>query len=208
MKTMTKLSGIATLFTMCALSTQAAMLPGAETKDWPADPATHVVKIERVITKADDAKWIIAAENLPADAAAVRAAALKEDANAVVGDKQWWYIESLNVKIPFALTGDAVTYYSELITGYGKKVMNRYSKPGSNFSYSATVSQHAAFTLDEKTFQNVTVVTLSMEFSENFAATTTEAMTFSKQRTVVFDKDGKALHISGDGETFAEIMAI
>lgn len=208
MKTMTKLSGIATLLAMCALSIQAAMLPGAETKDWPTDPASHVVKIERVITKADDAKWITAAENLPADAVALRAEVLKQDENAVVAEKQWWHSESLNVKIPFALTGDAVTYYSDLITSYGKQVMNRYSKPGSSFTYSASVSQHTEFAIDEKTFQNVTVVTLSMKFSESFAATTTEAMNFSKQRVVVFDKDGKALHCSGDGETFAEIMAI
>ena len=72
MKTITKLSGIATLFAMCALSTQGAMLPGSEPRDWPADPASHVVKIERVITKADDAKWITAAESLAADAVALR----------------------------------------------------------------------------------------------------------------------------------------
>jgi hypothetical protein len=47
-----------------------------------------------------------------------------------------------------------------------------------------------------------------MEFSENFAATTTEAMNFSKQRVIVFDKDSKALYISGDGETQAPVMAI
>lgn len=208
MKTITKLSGIATLFTMCALSTQGAMLPGSEPKDWPADPASHVVKIERVITKADDAKWIAAAENLPVTAAAVRTAALKEDPNAVVGEKQWWYQETLGVKIPFAVTGAAVTYYTDLVTGFGKLAMKRYSKPSSNFAYNASVSQHAEYTIDEKTFQNVTVVTLSMKFSESFAASTTEAMTFSKERVIVFDKDGKALHISGDGDTMAEIMAI
>jgi hypothetical protein len=208
MKTITKPAGIATLITMCALSTQAAMLPGSEPKDWPADPSSHVVKIERVITKADDAKWIAAAESLPADAAALREAAKKQDKNAAVVAKQWWYMESVNVKIPFALTGDAVTYYSDLVTGFGKQAMKRYSKPGSNFTYSASVSHHAEFTVDEKKFQNVTVVTLSMEFSENFAATTTEAMNFSKQRVIVFDKDSKALYISGDGETQAPVMAI
>ncbi len=208
MKTIIKVSAMAIIFAMGFFSTEAAMLPGTEPKDWPADPARHVVKIERVIAKADDAKWITTAENLPADAAAVRAAALKQNENAVVGEKQWWYDQSVGVNIPFALTGEAVTYYSDLVTGYGKQVMNRYSKPGSHFTYSASVSRHLEFTLDEKTFQDVTVVTLSMDFSESFAATTTESLTFSKQRVVVFDKDGKALHISGDGETAAELMAI
>lgn len=93
MKTMTKLAGIAALAAMCSLSTEAAVMAGSKPKEWPADPASHVVKIERTITKADDAKWITAAESVLADAAAVRAAALQNDANAVVGEKQWWNLE-------------------------------------------------------------------------------------------------------------------
>jgi hypothetical protein len=115
---------------------------------------------------------------------------------------------STNVKIPFALTGEAVTYYSALVTGFGKQVIIGYVKPDSHFTYKASVSQHAEFTLDEKKFQNVTVVTLSMKFNESFAATTDATVTFSKKRVIVFDKDGKALHVSGDGETQVMISVI
>lgn len=193
---------------MVLFHAEAELLPGAELQEWPADSTRHVVKIERVVAKPDDAKWIAAAENVPADAVAMRVAAQKEQPDAVVGEKQWWYKQAVNVKIPYALTADAVTYYQELVTGFGKQAMKRYSNPGSRFSYSATVSQHATYTLDQKTYQHVTVVTMRMEFSESFAATVTEAMDFSKQRVVVFDQEGKVLHVSGDGATEVPIMAI
>ncbi len=204
MKTMTKLAGISSFVAMCSLSTQAAVLEGSEPKEWPADPASHVVKIKRTITEADDAKWITAAENIPADAAAVRAAALQHDANAAVGEKEWWYMESEDVKIPFALTGDTVTFYSGLVTGYGMQKAQRFIKPSSHFSYNATVSQQDKFTLDEKTFQNVTVVTLRMKFRYE----SDRSISLSKQRVVVFNKDGKALHVSGDGKTQVKISVI
>lgn len=204
MKTLTKLAGIAALAAMCSLPTRAAVLAGSEPKEWPADPASHVVKIERVMTRADDAKWITAAESIPADATAVLAAARQKDVNAAVGEKQWWYMESGDVHIPHALTGEAVTYYSALVTDCGKRVVKGYLKPSSYFAYKASVAEHAEFTLDDKNFQNVTVVTLSMKLRHG----SDTSISFSKQRVIVFDKDGKALHISGDGETQVMIAVI
>jgi hypothetical protein len=191
-----------------ALSTDAAMLPGAEAKEWPADPTRHVVTMERASKDEEDAKWIAAAERAPVDAELLRKEVLKQDENAAVAEGQWWYQEAVAVKIPFALTAEAVTYYSDLVTGYGKQKMKRYSQPGSSFQYKAKVTRHEKLTHNGTPLVDVTVVTLEAEFSQNFCATVTEAMSFSKQRTVIFDKNGKVLHISGDGETEARIMAI
>ena len=70
------------------------------------------------------------------------------------------------------------------------------------------MAKHETFEVDGKTFTNVSVVTLSITFSENFVTTQTEGMEFAKKRVVIFDAAGKVLHTSGDGETEVPIMAI
>ena len=187
---------------------KAALLEGTEPKEWPADPARHVVKVERVFQNDAESALITVAENLAANEKELLAAAQKQDEAAKPVAKQWWYYEALAVKIPFALTADAVSYYTELVNGFGKQKLSRYSAPGSNFHYQARVSKHESFEIDGKTFTNVSVVTLSMTFSQHFVTTVTEGMDIAKTRTVVFDAAGKVLHTSGDGETQVPIMAI
>lgn len=204
---MKKLKIIA-LSALAIVHSDAAMLPGSEPKEWPADPARHVVKVERVFQNDAESALITAAENLAPNEKELLAEAQKQDDAAKLVAKQWWYYEALAVKIPFALTADAVTYYTELVNGFGKQKLSRYSAPGSNFHYQARVSKHESFEIDGKTFTNVSVVTLSMTFSESFVTTVTEGMDFAKKREVVFDAAGKVLHCSGDGETQVPIMAI
>jgi hypothetical protein len=186
----------------------AAMLPGSETKEWPANPAAHEVKIKRIFQNEAEAALITAAENAAPDQAALRAVALKHKEVAKVVAKQWWTHEALGVKIPFALTADAISYYSDLLNGFGKQTLTRYSPPNSQFHYVAKVAKHASFTCGGITLLNVSVVTLSMNFNENFVTTTTEGMNFTKERIVIFDAKGKLLLTSGDGETTPAVLAI
>lgn len=187
---------------------QSAMLPGSQPKEYPANPAKHVVSIKRVSSDEAGAKLIAAAEAVahsglspaPTDKGEPRLEAPPKD--------QWWHKEDLGIKIPFAITAGAVTYYSDLVTGYGKVAMKRYTEPSSSFSYEAKVAKQAEFSIDGKTFKDVSVVTLEIKFSENFAATVTEGLSFQKNRTVVFDSAGKVLHVSGDGPTETMILAI
>jgi hypothetical protein len=123
-----------------------------------------------------------------------------------VGDKVWWYKEQLGIRIPCAITADAVAYYSDLVGNYGKQVLKRYSEPSSRLDYRARVKFHKEYKLAGKTFNNVHVVTLKLTFEQNFAATSTEAMHFEKERVVVLDARGKVLHISGDGPTEVPIL--
>jgi hypothetical protein len=189
-----------------AASAHASMLPDAVQKEWPANPARHVVTIKRVSNNDAEAKMIAAAEAAVPAKADVLAAAQQDPAPA--GEKLWWHDEQLGIKIPFAITGEAVAYYSALIDGYGKQALTRYIEPGSEMTYQASVAAAESVELDGKTFKNVFVVSMSLMFSENFAATSTEGMMFSKERKVVLDKDGKVLHVSGDGPTQAAIVAI
>lgn len=187
---------------------QAAMLEGSKPKEWPANPAQHVVTMERVINNPADAALITAAESAAPAPAVLLVAVRKQQPNATLVPKQWWHQEAVGVKIPFALTTEAIAYYSELVMGFGKQKLERYMQPSSHFTYNAKVEKHLSFDCDGKTFRDVSVVTLSMDFSEDFASTMTEGLSFSKKRVVVFDAAGKVLHISGDGETETAILAI
>lgn len=199
---------ILALSVMAMAHAEAAVLAGEEPKEWPANPARHVVKVDREFQTEADSALIIAAENLAPSEKELLATAQKQDQAAKTVAKQWWYQEALGVKIPFAVTTDAVSYYTELVNGFGTQKLKRYSPPASRFHYAAKVTKHESYESDGKTFANVSVVTLTMSFSEHFVTTMTEGMDFTKTRVVVFDAAGKVLHTSGDGETEVPIMAI
>ena len=175
-------------------------------KEWPASTNRHTVTIVR--TARDDAgrALIVRAEGLQPDRAELAKAAV--DVPLPREGKVWWFREQFGIRLPYAVTGDAVTYYTGLVTGYGMTRMKRYAEPSSALKYTAAVERHERFGLDGKSWQNVDVVTLKLEFRQSFCATGTEAFGFTKERTVVFDKDGKVLHVSGDGVTDVPVMAI
>lgn len=122
----------------------------SEPKDWPAAPAKHIVKVRR------DGR----------DAYADR-----HDRCCGGVPKVWWSQEQLGVRVPTAITADAVTYYSDLVGNYGKQVLKSHAEPFSQLDYHAGIQLHKEFKLGEKTFTNVHVVTLKSTFDQYFAAT-------------------------------------
>ena len=213
-------TGVSAAATPAQMSPAAAVLPGAMPKEWPANPAKHQVVIRRDATDKQQAAMIAAAEAAQPSAETLRQAAEARDRNdppglnqpkeakAPVGDKVWWYKEQLGIRIPCAITADAVTYYSDLVGKYGKQVLKRYTEPNSRLDYHAGVKFHKAYKLADKTFNDVHVVTLKLTFDQNFVATGTEGIHFEKERIVVLDAAGKVLHISGDGPTEVPMLAI
>ncbi len=159
----------------------------SEPKDWPAAPAKHIVKVRRDGRDATQTAMIAAAE---------------------AGPKVWWSQEQLGVRVPTAITADAVTYYSDLVGNYGKQVLKSSAEPFSQLDYHAGIQLHKEFKLGEKTFANVHVVTLKLTFDQYFAATPADGMHFQKERVVVLDATGKVLSILGDGPTEVSIIAI
>lgn len=124
------------------------------------------------------------------------------------GDKVWWYEEKLGTRIPYALTGDAISYYSEVVANHAKTAFKSYAMPSSRLDYHAGVQFQKEFKLDDKTFNDVNVVTLKLSFSANFTAEATSGLSFDKKRIVVLDSGNKVIHISGDGPTEARIMML
>ena len=184
----------------------AAVEAGSMPKEWPANPAKHQIVIRREAADAKETAMIAAAEAAQASKEALSKAA--GDAAVPAGNKVWWYEEKLGIRIPCAITSDAIAYYSDLVGSYGKQALKRFMDPSSSLDYHAGVKFHNELKLDDTDFRDVHVVTLKLTFSENFAASTTEAMRFQKERVVVLDANGKVLHISGDGPTEVPILAI
>ncbi len=193
-------------------STMAAMLAPKEgevagPKDWPADPTKHQIVIKRETTDAKLSAMITAAEAAPVPKEALHKAALEDAGQPAIpqDDKVWWYQVKLGTRIPYSITGDAITYYSEVVASNAKKAFKSYAEPSSRLDYHASVKFHKEVTLDGKTFKDVNVVTLKLNFTANFTAAATADLRFEKTRVVVLDTANKVLHISGDGPTETEI---
>ena len=201
-----------------AVLSAADVLPGAMPREWPANQVKHKVVIRRDAVDKQQAAMIAAAEAAQPSAEARRQAAAvgagrngegqPKEAKIPAGDKVWWYKEQLGIRIPCAITKEAVTYYSDLVGKYGRQALVRFVEPNSRLDYYAGVKFHKAFSLADKAFNDVYVVTLKLTFEQNFVATGTEGMQIQKERVVVLDAMGKVLLISGDGATYVPILAI
>jgi hypothetical protein len=199
-------SAVFGLLLVLAGSVPASVTPGAEPKKWPANPAKHQLTVSRKAADATQARMIAAAEEAKPAAEALRKAI--GDGPAPTDESQWWYRETLGIRIPIAVTADAVAYYSKLVEGYQKQVFERYMEPSSSLTYQAASTFHPQFEHGGRKFKDVHVVTLKLSFSQNFAATVTEGMEFQKERAVVLDVAGKVLAIIGDGPTEVPVLAI
>ena len=189
-----------------ATPASAALVPGSEPKAFPPNPAQHQAAIRREAADAQQSALIAAAEVAPPSPD--KRPPTDPPSQTPVDPKTWWYKEALGLRIPFALTSQALAYYQDVIQTYAQQTFKRYTQPSSRLDYHASVTAHPSFSLEGKTYQNVKVVTLDLSFTENFAATSTEGLHFVKQRLVIFDAAGKILHISGDGPTEVPILAI
>jgi hypothetical protein len=198
-------------------SSSADVLPGAVPKDWPANQAKHQIVVRRESADKQQAAMILAAETTSPSKEAARQAMSAVDRDDPLGlakpkdtnvEPDWWYRQALGIRIPCAVTKDAVTYYSDLVEKYSKQGFKRFIEPSSRLDYQASVMYHKEFMLEGKSFKNAHVVTLKLIFSQNFAATGTEGMRFEKRRVVVLDNDGKVVYVFGDGSTEVPILAI
>jgi hypothetical protein len=198
----------ATLPIFLSLPVQAAPLAGARPKEWPASADHHKVTIRRVAADGVEKQLIEAAEKSQPDSSALFESMAKEGGAGKPQPGQWWNKETLGIRIPFAITAETVSYYSGLVGEYGRQKLNRYAQPSSAFTYQAEVSKPATYELDGKSLQNVSVVTMTLSFRQQFVASVAEGFAFEKKREVVFDKDGTIIHVVGDGDVPIAIFSM
>lgn len=178
-------------FLLATVNASGAMVAGIQPKTWQANAERHVMTMKRHASNVVETNMIAAAE----------IAAPK-------GTNTWFSGEKSNIKIPFAITREALAYYEALIQGYQRKSWTTYMEPLSKMTYEAKLAHHDSYALSGKTYKDVYVVTLKLDFSASFTEKDTEGIEFSKERTVVLDSKGSILFILGDGVTEAPMFAI
>lgn len=179
---------------IAVLPAQGGRVAGDGPKDWPANPAKHVITITRDAEHETGKKMIAAAEAAPSDTGV------------------WWMTEdgkpvfTHGLKTPYAITNEALDYYTALIKEYQTKTWKGYSEPRSSLEYKSLVERHDTFTLKGKDYKNVFVVKMTLKFSIAFVSGDGGA-DWSKTRTVVLDEKAQVLAVDGDAnERFPEWM--
>ncbi|MCK4752718.1 MAG: hypothetical protein KAS75_04665 [Planctomycetes bacterium] len=162
----------------------------------------HVIKIIRTIRSENDSRMITIAENTYPPRTKVLEA-IKEahfkPKQISEKDKLWWYSEFDRVKIPYAITIEAIDYYVGLVESYRVRRWKSDIEPSSKFIYSAEVEFRENYEKEGKTFQKVYVVDMKLSMRATFASLA--GIGFGKERTVIIDRDGKVLAVFGDGKT-------
>lgn len=117
------------------------------------------------------------------------------------GELPWWTDQFDGVKIPGAITGEAIRYYIHIIRSMQKgdySVCDGYRHKRSHFDYKAEVHYHPKFQYKDRAFRNVYTVQMKLSISTYMGDMA--AMYFTKERVVVFSKGGSVLAVLGDDE--------
>lgn len=123
-----------------------------------------------------------------------------------IPDSGFWYFAGFDrVLLPYAITVDAVAYYSNLIDALskGEAADNVQKLVRADLEYRAVVAFSEAYDLlgrDAKvqaSFERVNVVELSLKWSEVLGID--HAMTFWQHRVIVFDEAGALVGVFMDG---------
>lgn len=114
----------------------------------------------------------------------------------------WWYATFDGVRIPFAITADALTYYVNVIKAFeagdfadsdGINMLKAYVK------YEASVEYAEVYQLGESVHHDVALVQMKLSWSQYCGPEC--AMGFFKNRTVVFSASGDLIEVLEDGST-------
>jgi hypothetical protein len=151
-------------------------------------------------TPAEERLLRIAEETYPPSKAIALFADERLDRKALRREKRlWWYDQFDNVRIPFAVTGDAVRYYVALAQAFGSgdtARTHRWRMKHCQFEYSATVSRVPRFARYGREFDDVYVVEMKLSWF-NYCGPVC-ALSFHLDRTVVLRADGTVLCVFGD----------
>ena len=176
---------------------QGAALPGTEARQWPVNADKHIVTLTRNAGNDAEAKMIAQAELAAPDASS------------------WWVTKDDGkpllkgeLKVPYAITRDALLYYEAKIKDYQKGSFLAYAEPSSGLTYKAEVKRHAEFVLTGNTYRDVYVVKMHMHVSAQFVADPAMGLHIDKKRVVVLNASGKVLAIDGDSEVWGAQLAL
>lgn len=171
----------------------------------PEIERSYTKSVERISTNDFEAGLIDKAENYypPRDTVV---AATQWSGMELPDTKYWYYDHFDGVYLPFAVTSDAVDYYSELIDNFNKNKKEVFFLTA-HFDYLAKVEFHEQYTSPEKnasgktvtpdTYSKVYVVRMKLKW-ENYCGSLC-ALWINKERVVVFNETGDLIKVYLDG---------
>lgn len=165
-------------------------------------PRAFIAIVTRGFRNAEEERLLrIAEETYPPTEAVLSIAGSRPGREALSKEKRvWWYDEFDGVRLPYAVTMDAVRYYLGLTQALGRgdtTQTNGIRMKRSTFSYHANISARpATYSRDGRVFEDVYVVEMGMRWS-NYCGSLC-ACDFDLDRTVVLRRDGTILCVFGD----------
>lgn len=163
-----------------------------------------VATVHRNFRDAEEERLVrIAEETFPPREAVLAVAESRPGRHAPTeGDRLWWYDEFDGVRLPYAVTLDAVRYYLRMAQAMGRGDSARVGglrMKRCKFSYSAGISDRpSTYSRDGRVFHDVIIVDLHLSWSDVCGSLC--ACSFQLDRTVVLRQDGTVLCVFGDRE--------
>ncbi|HYQ89801.1 MAG TPA: carboxypeptidase-like regulatory domain-containing protein [Candidatus Binatia bacterium] len=162
----------------------------------------YTAAVNRAYSSPEEERLLRTAEETYPPAEAIRAVAESGPGKHLApgGKRLWWYDDFDGVRLPYAVTMDAVRYYLGLIQAFGTgdsaKTHNIRMKAAS-FTYHANISSRIpTYSRDGRVFKDVYVVEMGFKWS-NYCGSLC-ACSFDLDRTVILRRDGTALCVFGD----------
>jgi hypothetical protein len=158
--------------------------------------------VNRSFRNPDEERLIrIAEETYPPTEAVLAIAKSVSGSEALSKERRlWWYDTFDGVRIPYAVTMDAVRYYLGLTQALGRGDSTQTAgirMKRSHFSYYARISNRTAtYSRDGRVFKDVYVVEMGLKWS-NYCGSLC-ACSFRLDRTVLIRPDGTVLCVFGD----------
>ena len=118
------------------------------------------------------------------------------------GERHWWHAQFDGVRIPYSIVTESLLYYLNLIHEFERgdfSHSNGITMDSAGLTYSALVESRVEYSREGRTFTDVYVVTLTLDWYQYCGSLC--AMGFRKEKIVVFSGQGTILAVFGDGKT-------
>lgn len=149
------------------------------------------IAIRRTYDDSIGMRMLRLAESTPPDTAELFKVMPPQGIPAAEKNSVWWCNIIQGMRIAYAITDKALKYYAD-------STLDMIARGGTpQMTYNANVKYYENYSYDSLMSSQVYVAQMSLIFQNHGYWA---GFKFSKQRIVVFDKNGKLLSISGDGE--------
>jgi hypothetical protein len=163
----------------------------------------YSVEIIRRFSTPEEERLLNIAESVYPDESEIRKKCEAPSRSAESGVEPRWRCGTFDgIRFTFAITKGAVGYYVKVTDEFRRKEFERTSgvkMESSSLSYSAEIVFRQKYTFGSKSFDDVYEVSMNLGWSQYCGNMC--GMTFGSKRTVILDKNGSVLLVTGDGDS-------